>query len=1025
MTTRKYDFITGIETSAAPTATDPVNPSDPVTLSYAQSHFVQGLTSQATITAIKALATASRTNGDIVFARDQDVAFRYDSASSATADDFFYLLPASGTGRWVRVTEFDHATGNLTVPGSLTVTGNMTVDGTTTTINTATLNIEDPNITVNLGGTVATANAAVSGITVDTDVTDARIGYDSSLTSKFKAGDVGSESEVIVAAGAQTISGVKTFSGNPVFSNTPSFTGTPSFNPALSMTEQGSTPATPAAGIRSIYTTANGVAHVNSSGSVSTLVNDQGAQTIPGDKTFSGTPVFSGNPSFTGTPSFSPAINMAEQGSAPTTPAASRRLVYTASTGLRHMDSSGTVFTTVNDVGAQTISGVKTFSASPIIAPTATFTEQGSTPATPSAGQRGFYSTATGFKQIDSSGIVSDIGGSGGSGSGEVNVIASPNLVAGWVASGAGVTVATTSTASELPLEGIVTTGIKMTPVSGTDYVRYRFTMPEGLFNTKLKISWYQEALSGYASGDFKVEMHTNTASNYAGTDATLPLSTDSAGVSSIPNMKGLYRTSFDSNSSLYYELRIIRTAGTTALVMQNVIVGPGTISQGAIVGEYIAYTPTFTGFGTVTGTSIAYRRVGSNIHIIGRFTPGTSTAVEAQMTLPTGLTAASTTTNVVVGKYTRRIGTASNIKQGTVLVANAANYIGFGQDDWNTAAAPETFRNGSSIVASGEVMSFMGEVIFPIAEWQGNGTANLGQNDIEYAASTSGTWDANSTAVQSVYGPAGATISGALTANRTKIVRFTTPILPTDRVDVEILRTTGEWIPAATIHPYNQQLTVAYGVYLTGASGNDTDVTVEFGRYKWVGTGVYGSAGTDWASGEGWRVVKTKMGVATGFGFVSETASGLMPFNMANLDNATATRLGHKTYAHGTNYNGGNAPTVTLFAGGGSLTSVQAANFIPYQMQDLSWRMKFNFAVTLSATPRTSVTIAVNGITSKNIASYNQAVVSYNVNGGVVAESSIDPNTNKFVSNYASTNTSRHYFSGDIDLDSKPTWAY
>lgn len=96
---------------------------------------------------------------------------------------------------------------NAYVGGNLEVIGDLTVQGTTTTLNTATLDVEDANVTVNKGGTVASADSAVSGLTVDTDATDARIGYDSTLASKFKAGDVGSESEVITASATQVMTG--------------------------------------------------------------------------------------------------------------------------------------------------------------------------------------------------------------------------------------------------------------------------------------------------------------------------------------------------------------------------------------------------------------------------------------------------------------------------------------------------------------------------------------------------------------------------------------------------------------------------------------------------------------------------------------------------------------------------------------------------------------------------------------------------------------------------------------------------
>ena len=84
------------------------------------------------------------------------------------------------------------------------------IGGAGDTITTATLEVTDPNIVVNADGTDASAEGA--GITVDRTGTSGSLIYDSTLTSKWKLGNIGSESEVITAAGAQTIAGVKTFS---------------------------------------------------------------------------------------------------------------------------------------------------------------------------------------------------------------------------------------------------------------------------------------------------------------------------------------------------------------------------------------------------------------------------------------------------------------------------------------------------------------------------------------------------------------------------------------------------------------------------------------------------------------------------------------------------------------------------------------------------------------------------------------------------------------------------------------------
>lgn len=156
-----------------------------------------------------------------------------------------------------------------------------------------------------------------------------------------------------------------------------------------------------------------------------------------------------------------------------------------------------------------------------------------------------------------------------------------------------------------------------------------------------------------------------------------------------------------------------------------------------------------------------------------------------------------------------------------------------------------------------------------------------------------------------------------------------------------------------------------------------------------------------------------------------AKTFNNGLEFTTASLSDAQATRLGLKQYLHGTTYNGGIAPTVTLNAGGGSLSGVQRAVFMPYQMQDGTWRLKFNVAVVLDAVSRTQVSIAVNGITSKNAAA-TQAICAFGNNtSAYVALQGVDANTNILYWHGASTSATNFRFSGDIELDSKPTWAY
>lgn len=91
---------------------------------------------------------------------------------------------------------------------NVSISGNLTVGGTTVTLNTATLDVEDVNITVNKGGSDVSSEGA--GLTVDRVSTDGSLVYADALASKFKIGALGAESEILSAATAQTITGEKT-----------------------------------------------------------------------------------------------------------------------------------------------------------------------------------------------------------------------------------------------------------------------------------------------------------------------------------------------------------------------------------------------------------------------------------------------------------------------------------------------------------------------------------------------------------------------------------------------------------------------------------------------------------------------------------------------------------------------------------------------------------------------------------------------------------------------------------------------
>lgn len=89
--------------------------------------------------------------------------------------------------------------------GNVIIAGDFTVNGTTTTINTATLDVEDLNITINKNGNQTSADDA-AGLTVEmSDADNALIIYNKDVASRWEVGDVGSRAEVVTVSNTQTL----------------------------------------------------------------------------------------------------------------------------------------------------------------------------------------------------------------------------------------------------------------------------------------------------------------------------------------------------------------------------------------------------------------------------------------------------------------------------------------------------------------------------------------------------------------------------------------------------------------------------------------------------------------------------------------------------------------------------------------------------------------------------------------------------------------------------------------------------
>lgn len=464
----------------------------------------------------------------------------------------------------------------------------------------------------------------------------------------------------------------------------------------------------------------------------------------------------------------------------------------------------------------------------------------------------------------------------------------------GIVASGTGITATRTTTAAEVPLSPYRTTGIKLANGgSGTGGTSIAcFQVPTPYKSTMLALNWQHILGAGYVAGDYKVAVYSETNATCTGTETALTLSTDSGGNSLINGGPG-YRTTFSTTSADYYEVKILRVAGssgaTSWLALGNLYVGPGLTVQGAVVSAPSSYAFTVSGFGTSPASAFIGTRVGSSLQVQGAIKVTNATGASTfQITLPTGLTAdfsaiASTVSgtisgansNGVVGKasWTNNATGAMYVGSLYFLTNTSLNIYGdSGATAWN-ATVPAAILTTTSV----EV-----ELSIPIAEWAGSGTVNLAQNDVEYVCSTSGTWDAAASSGQTLYGPAGCPISGSLTANRIKVVQWQTPLQPGQSPWLEYrLAGTNSWVKqensvyalvivnAVTFGTYNSATTSTTGSYTfsqfaqPGSSYNTT-----------TAAGVW-SAGTY----DAWRVVKANPGQTTGFSeVVPGRSAGLVP---------------------------------------------------------------------------------------------------------------------------------------------------
>lgn len=94
------------------------------------------------------------------------------------------------------------------------------------------------------------------------------------------------------------------------------------------------------------------------------------------------------------------------------------------------------------------------------------------------------------------------------------------------------------------------------------------------------------------------------------------------------------------SNSTSYRLILHVATASTAAYTLQvdSIAVSPSTYVYGTPISDWVAYTPTVTGLGTISNEGTFWRRVGDSLEIKATIVAGTVTADALSISLPAGL---------------------------------------------------------------------------------------------------------------------------------------------------------------------------------------------------------------------------------------------------------------------------------------------------------------------------------------------------------------------------------------------------
>jgi hypothetical protein len=419
----------------------------------------------------------------------------------------------------------------------------------------------------------------------------------------------------------------------------------------------------------------------------------------------------------------------------------------------------------------------------------------------------------------------------------------------------------------------------------------------------------------------------------------------------------------------------------------------PTPVQIGAAVSDLGSLTFTSNQTGGTTTITAKGSRVGDTLNAYVRMVQTGSNGTLATFiafTMPTGYTIDTTRLNSdnFVGLATQDTGAGTFNPAASIIAGSSTTLI--------------VRKQGTAGNLLGTDMTVNAELHLnlriPIAEWAGSGTVNLGAGaQVEYVYNNSATTATDTTSF--AYGPAGFGLQSFAPSGNTPVskrCRFQNAPQIGDVIELQVSTTAGQWFKFTERlggYSENDAGNTSYGFLLVRQSATDFDINFYSRPFPSLA----------WSSltSVNWRLAKYNPSSPVGFGKADSSSSGLVN-----------PRKGQYQM------------TVTSSLAGWSTASGRTSG-IYYQDQDGNHRLKFNITGVVTPVTSTGGVWTLSGVTFKSGSDNFQAVNCFNAQVASQPIARADPSASTITVAHPSTaGCTRYCLSGDVELESKPSWA-